>query len=124
MSDVAEKRSEIQLPPGTTVSLTEKAIQKVREFQAQDPQNRGKNFRVYVEGGGCGGFQYGFMFDDERDGDHVVGYGDVKVLVDPKTALYMSKSVVDYQSDMMGSGFVVTNPQAKGGCGCGKSFNV
>ena len=124
MSNTASKSVELQSPPESIISVTAAALQKIKEFRDGDAQNKDQCFRVYVEGGGCGGFQYGFMFDDQREGDHVVDCGDVKVVVDPKTSLYMAKSVVDYQSGLMESGFVVTNPQAKGGCGCGKSFNV
>jgi iron-sulfur cluster insertion protein len=121
---VAEKIDSHPPEKKAIITLSESAIAKVQEFHRADPENKDKLFRVYVEGGGCGGFQYGFIFDEERDGDNVVDCGEVKVLVDAKSRLYISGSEVNYKNDMMESGFEVTNPQAKGGCGCGKSFNV
>ncbi len=104
--------------------LTDKAIDKVKYFAQSMPDSVGKPLRVFVQGGGCSGFQYGFTFDEKKDGDAVMEQGGVTVLVDPQSATYLKDSTVDYVEDFRGAGFSVTNPNATGGCGCGKSFNA
>lgn len=104
--------------------LTEKAIEKVRTFKEASKDNADKAFRVYVEGGGCSGFQYGFSFDTPQAEDHVMEFGNVQVLVDPFSAPYIQSSTLDYVESLMNSGFVVTNPNSKSTCGCGLSFSV
>jgi iron-sulfur cluster insertion protein len=106
------------------ISLTENAIQKVKEFIAKDPNNHGKNFRIYVEGGGCSGYQYGFTFDAKRADDIIVNCGDIEVLVDPQSRIYLQNSTIDYENTLKSSGFIVQNPNSKGSCGCGVSFTV
>ena len=105
--------------------LTEKAIEKVKYFAQSMPDSQGKPLRVFVQGGGCSGFQYGFTFDEKKDGDAVMEQGGVTVLVDAQSATYLKDATVDFVEDMRGAGFSVTNPNATGGsCGCGKSFNA
>jgi iron-sulfur cluster insertion protein len=106
------------------VHLTEAAVGKVNEIITQENQ-AGKALRIYVEGGGCGGFQYGFQFDEEvRDGDEVVGFQGFKLLVDPFSMNYLQNSTVDYVDGLYGAGFRITNPNASGSCGCGNSFSA
>lgn len=113
------------LQDSPTVTITEKAVARVKAYAEGNKEAEGKQFRVYIEGGGCSGFQYGFRFDDPRDDDLVVeGPGGVKVLVDPMSLQYLKGSVVDYFEDFRGSGFVVKNPNATGSCGCGTSFSA
>lgn len=109
---------------GKPVDLTPEAIEQVKNFAKTNPQTEGKLFRIYVEGGGCSGFQYGFTFDEKRDDDNVISCGDISVLVDVPSLVYMKGAVVDYVADFRGAGFVVKNPQSKGECGCGTSFTV
>jgi len=105
--------------------LTERAIEKVKYFGQQMPDSQGKPLRVFVQGGGCSGFQYGFTFDEKKDGDAVMEQGGVTVVVDTQSAQYLKDSTIDFVEDMRGAGFSVTNPNATGGsCGCGKSFNA
>ncbi|MGH9364979.1 MAG: iron-sulfur cluster insertion protein ErpA [Thermoanaerobaculia bacterium] len=105
--------------------LTEKAIEKVKYFAQSMPDSQGKPLRVFVQGGGCSGFQYGFTFDEKKDGDAVTEQGGVTVLVDTQSATYLKDATIDFVEDMRGAGFSVTNPNATGGsCGCGKSFNA
>ena len=105
--------------------LTEKAIDKVKYFAQSMPDSQGKPLRVFVQGGGCSGFQYGFTFDEKKDGDAVLEQGGVTVLVDQQSAQYLKDATIDFVEDMRGAGFSVTNPNATGGsCGCGKSFNA
>ncbi|MGH9398729.1 MAG: HesB/IscA family protein [Thermoanaerobaculia bacterium] len=105
--------------------LTEKAIEKVKYFAHSMPDSQGKPLRVFVQGGGCSCYQYGFTFDEKKDGDAVMEQGGVTVLVDAQSATYLKDATVDFVEDMRGAGFSVTNPNATGGsCGCGKSFNA
>lgn len=107
----------------SVVSLTASAVEQVRSLLAQ-PDNAGKNLRVYVEKGGCSGMQYGLVFDEQRDGDLVVRQGDVIALVDAFSADYLRGSVVDFSDALTAGGFKLTNPRAKQSCGCGKSFET
>ena len=111
-------------PSASPVSLTERAIGKVKQFAESDEAFRGKTFRVFVEGGGCSGFQYGFTFDEEHKGDTRVNVQDVEVLIDNQSAMYLNGSVVDFLEGLSGAGFVVKNPNVSGSCGCGHSFSV
>ena len=104
--------------------LTEKAIEKVKYFAQSMPDSQGKPLRVFVQGGGCSGFQYGFTFDEKHENDNVLDQGGITVVVDPQSATYLKDATVDYIEDFRGAGFSVTNPNATGGCGCGKSFNA
>jgi len=105
------------------LSLTEAAVAKVKDFAARMPDAAGKSLRVFVQGGGCSGFQYGFTFDDARADDHRVAAQDLTVLVDPASATRLNGATVNWVEDMRGAGFSVENPNATGGCGCGKSFS-
>ncbi len=106
------------------VTMTEKAIEKVKVFAAQDTTSAGKSLRIFVKGGGCSGFEYGFSFDEEKEGDSIVEAGGIRVVIDSFSAPYITDSTVDYIEDFRGAGFVVQNPNAKSTCGCGSSFTV
>jgi iron-sulfur cluster assembly accessory protein len=106
------------------VTLTEKAVEKIRFYAGQMPEADGKSLRIFVQGGGCSGFQYGFTFDDKQDGDTVVEADGIEVLVDPMSAPYLDGARVDFVEDLRGSGFVVDNPNAVRSCGCGHSFST
>jgi iron-sulfur cluster assembly accessory protein len=105
------------------VSLTTNAIAEVKALLAK-PENAGKNFRVYVEQGGCSGMQYGMVFDEKRDGDLISEENGIRVLVDPISADYLRGTVVDFSEELVGGGFKISNPNAKESCGCGKSFGT
>ncbi|HUZ07398.1 MAG TPA: iron-sulfur cluster assembly accessory protein [Candidatus Paceibacterota bacterium] len=107
----------------TVVGLTVRAAGECKSLLAL-PENAGKNFRVYVEQGGCSGMQYGMVFDDKRDGDLVAEENGVTVLVDPISANYLRGTVVDFSDALVGGGFKISNPNAKQSCGCGKSFEA
>ena len=80
--------------------------------------------RIYVQGGGCSGFQYGFIFDENtEEGDTVVKEEGVTVLVDPMSMQYLAGASVNFVEELMGSKFVISNPNAKTSCGCGESFS-
>ena len=105
------------------LSMTDKAVAKVEDFLLED-ENQGKALRVFVEGGGCSGFQYGLAFDDVHDDDSKFEFDGVSVLIDPKTAEYIKGASIDFVETLQESGFKITNPQAKSSCGCGQSFEV
>lgn len=108
----------------TSIQLTDRAADKVRQLRS-DEGNQNLKLRVYITGGGCAGFSYGFTFDESvNDDDTVVENGDVTLLVDPMSIQYLSGSQVDYEQVLMGSRFVVSNPNAATTCGCGSSFSV
>ena len=114
--------TETQTEP-SAVSLTESAARQIKEMLTS-PENAGKNLRVYVEGGGCSGLQYGMVFDEQRADDASLEYFGVSVLVDPFSANYLRGSVVDFSDALTGGGFKISNPNAKQSCGCGKSFEA
>ncbi len=106
------------------IHLTSKAVEKVRHFAASNKEAEGKSLRVYVEGGGCSGFQYGFTFDEVKADDQVAEISGVKVVLDPMSLPYLKGATVDWVEDLRGAGFVVQNPNATGSCGCGHSFSA
>jgi iron-sulfur cluster assembly accessory protein len=113
-----ETQTELQ-----AVTLTESAARQIKEM-LKSPENAGKNLRVYVEGGGCSGLQYGMVFDEKRPDDVTADYFGVSVLVDPFSANYLGGSVVDFSDALTGGGFKISNPNARQSCGCGKSFEA
>src|SRR5438093_12278174 len=106
------------------VSLTESAAQQVKVLLADEKENGGKALRVFVEGGGCSGMQYGMVFDERRDDDFRAESNGVAVLVDPFSANYLRGAVVDFNDELNGGGFKISNPNARQSCGCGKSFEA
>ena len=126
MSTVPSTPTPITGPEGSgaLLSLTDAAVAKVKYFAGTMPDSQGKPLRIFVQGGGCSGFQYGFTFDDKKEGDAVIETGGIEVIVDPQSAQYLKDAKVDYVEDFRGAGFSVTNPNASGGCGCGKSFQA
>src|SRR5262245_65791937 len=106
------------------VTFSESARKAVKGFITQDTTLKGKALRIFVQGGGCSGFQYGFTFSDKEAGDEVTNLGDLDVVVDPMSLPYVNGCQIDWVDSLQGSGFTVKNPNAKGSCGCGSSFNV
>jgi iron-sulfur cluster assembly protein/iron-sulfur cluster insertion protein len=104
------------------ISLTPQAATQVRTLQEQqtDPAMR---LRVFVESGGCSGFQYGMSFDSQKEGDQVCESEGVTFLMDASSLAYMDGSVIDFDDGLHGKGFEIRNPNAQSTCGCGKSFN-
>ena len=117
-----------QLSPTQLIIFTPAAVRKVMGFSETNPEAKGKRLRLYVQGGGCSGFEYGFKFDEQKEGDYVIpqGHGEesIEVLVDPFSLPFLQSSKVDYYEDFAGSGFKVSNPNASGTCGCGHSFSA
>ena len=106
------------------INLSARAIKKVRDLVAEEENDQLK-LRVFITGGGCSGFQYGFTFDElMADDDTALEKGGVTLLVDPMSLQYLAGSVVDYTEGLEGSRFVVNNPNATATCGCGSSFSI
>ncbi len=105
------------------INVTPAAASKITELLVEE-NKLSAGLRVFVQGGGCSGFQYGFTFDEKRDDDLVLEQAGIMVLVDPQSQSYLKNSTVDYVEDFRGAGFSVTNPNSSGGCGCGKSFSA
>ncbi len=104
--------------------FTNSAALKVRQL-IDEEGDQGLMLRVFVQGGGCSGFQYGFTFDQaEGEGDTVVENHGVKLLVDPMSVQYLMGAEIDYTEGLEGSQFVIRNPNAATTCGCGSSFSV
>ena len=104
--------------------FTMAAAEKVRELIKAEG-NPALKSRVYVSGGGCSGFKYGFTFDDKRqEGDTAVRTAGVTLLVDPMSVQYLFDAEIDYKEDLQGAAFVIRNPNAATTCGCGSSFSV
>jgi iron-sulfur cluster assembly protein len=105
------------------VRLTESAGKKVRALIARE--NQGEFLRIAITGGGCNGLSYKLKFAPEpRRGDILVRSSGTQVVVDPRTALYLKGTVVDYSTQLIAGGFKFSNPNAKASCSCGESFSV
>lgn len=105
------------------VTVTPKAVQKIREAFARERVSGG--LRLGVLGGGCSGLSYQFKFDPKpRATDNVLAFGDVQVFIDPKSLVFLDGMTLDWQDSLMQSGFVFQNPHAKKSCGCGTSFSA
>jgi len=108
----------------TGINLTARAVEKVRAL-VEEEENQDLKLRVFITGGGCSGFQYGFTFDETAaDDDTAIEDSGVTVLVDPMSFQYLVGSEVDYTEGLEGSRFVVNNPNATTTCGCGASFSI
>lgn len=113
-------------PVDENIHITKEAADKFKEAltaRSDLPQNGG--FRFSVTGGGCSGLQYDLDFEDkEGEGDRIFEEYGVKIYVDPKSYPYVKGITIDYANELNKTGFIFNNPNAKGGCGCGESFNV
>ena len=110
--------------PSDALVFTESAATKVKAL-IEEEKNPNLNLRVFITGGGCSGFQYGFKFDDNPSSDDdVVDFEGFTILLDSLSYPYLYGSTLDYVEDLAGSRFLVTNPNAKTTCGCGESFTT
>jgi iron-sulfur cluster insertion protein len=106
------------------IVFTDSAAMKVRALLDEE-NNSALKLRVFVSGGGCSGFQYGFTFDENGDDDDTrIQKCGVTLLVDPMSAQYLEGAEIDYKEDVEGAQFVIRNPNAATTCGCGNSFSV
>jgi iron-sulfur cluster insertion protein len=106
------------------IELTSSAIEKIADILAEE-NNPALKLRTFVQGGGCSGFQYGFTLDEmANEDDFVIERPGLTVLIDAMSMQYLQGSTIDYKEELMGSNFVISNPQAQSTCGCGSSFSV
>lgn len=112
---------DLQAPPAPLL-FTDAAAIKVKEL-LEEEGNPDLKLRVFVQGGGCSGFQYGFTFDEDiSDDDTTIDKNGVQLLVDPMSFQYLVGSEIDFKDDLEGAQFVIRNPNANSTCGCGSSF--
>jgi iron-sulfur cluster insertion protein len=105
------------------ITLTESAIDRITKVLASEGPNA--KLRMYIEGGGCSGFNYGFAIEDTKnEDDFEIAAGSASVLVDAISAEYLEGAIVDYKKTLLSESFVIKNPNSKGTCGCGSSFSV
>lgn len=106
------------------IQMTEAAANRVRVL-IEEEQNTELKLRVFVTGGGCSGFQYGFTFDEKlNDGDTKIDKDGVSLVIDPMSFQYLMGSEIDYTEGLQGARFIINNPNAKTTCGCGSSFAI
>jgi len=106
------------------MTLEPNAVAKLREILAEE-SNPNIKLRVFVQGGGCSGFQYGFTLDEEQNEDDFdFAFDNIRVIVDSMSMQYLEGASIDYREDLMNANFVINNPQATTTCGCGSSFSV
>jgi len=104
--------------------FTDAAAEKVRSL-IEEENNPDLMLRVYITGGGCSGFQYGFTFDETiNEGDTEIEKNGIRLLIDPMSFQYLVGAEIDYKDDLEGARFVIRNPNATTTCGCGSSFSV
>ena len=105
------------------MDITHEAQQRLQGILTEE-NNPNLKLRVFVQGGGCSGFQYGFTLDEDRNEDDFdLEFGPVRVLVDSSSWQYLHEARIDFKDDLSGSNFVIENPQAQSTCGCGSSFS-
>jgi iron-sulfur cluster insertion protein len=106
------------------INVTESAQNKIVELLTEE-NDSSLRLRMFVQGGGCSGFQYGFTFDGEKaEDDFEIEAGKTQVLVDSMSMQYVQGATIDYVEDLMGAQFKISNPNATGSCGCGSSFSM
>jgi iron-sulfur cluster insertion protein len=105
------------------ITITDQAVEKIRDILLEE-NNPNVKLRVFVQGGGCSGMQYGFTLDEtQADDDWDIEINGIQVLVDSTSGGYLQGAVLDYKEDQYGSQFAIQNPNAQTTCGCGSSFN-
>ncbi len=108
------------------IQVTEKAISEIKRLKSTDPTATHSHLRVKVVGGGCSGMSYKLGFDEKEPdaNDKVFEFQGIKIIVDPKSILFISGTELDFSDGLNGTGFVFNNPNAKRTCGCGSSFSA
>ena len=105
------------------ITITESAVGKIKDILAEE-NNPAVKLRVFVQGGGCSGFSYGFTFDEEvNEDDFNIEIDGIKVLVDSMSSTYLQGAAIDFKDELMGASFIINNPNAQSTCGCGSSFS-
>ena len=106
------------------VTITEKAKNHISKIFQDQGNVEDQGLRLGVTGGGCSGLSYKIDFGSQKENDRVIEYDEFKVLIDPKSSIYLRGVTLDYQDGLNGKGFIFTNPNATNTCGCGESFSV
>ncbi|MFM8761484.1 MAG: iron-sulfur cluster insertion protein ErpA [Polynucleobacter victoriensis] len=124
MTAIQTTQATDNLEPPMPLIFTDSAVAKVADLIAEEG-NPDLKLRVFVQGGGCSGFQYGFTFDEAvNEDDTLVTKGNVTLLIDSMSFQYLVGAEIDYKEDINGSQFVIKNPNATTTCGCGSSFSA
>ena len=127
MSSNISETTVVSAPPADdfVMSVTEAAVNKVKDFAAKMPDASGKALRVFIQGGGCSGMQYGMAIEKEAgEFDTTIEANGVRVFIDPTSMMYLGGATIDYVDSLMGGGFRIDNPNAVSTCGCGHSFQA
>jgi len=106
------------------VTVTDRACQEIRLIFESEPREGDVGLRLGVTGGGCSGLSYAMDFGQQREDDTVLAFEGFRVLLDPKSTIYLKGITLDFNDGLMGKGFVFSNPNATNTCGCGESFSV
>lgn len=106
------------------ITLTSKAIEQIKTICHKETPDAGRGLRLAVVGGGCSGLSYKIDFSDVREKDNIIEFENFKILIDPKSSIYLRGITLDFQDGLNGKGFIFENPNAKNTCGCGESFTV
>ena len=104
------------------VKLTDSAIKQITKLSKENAQ-QDQHLRIFVEAGGCSGFEYGMSFDCIKEDDNEIKKGEMTVLIDPSSLSYLEDCTIDFDDGLTGKGFEIKNPNATSTCGCGRSFN-
>lgn len=104
------------------ITLTDSAVSQIRILSAEKAED-GQLLRIFVEAGGCSGFEYGMSFEEKKEDDKELESNGIRFLVDPTSFEYLDGSEVDFDDGLSGKGFDIRNPNASSTCGCGRSFN-
>ena len=104
------------------INLTDSAIKQITQLSNESDQ-KDHHMRIFVEAGGCSGFEYGMSFDCEKEGDNKVEKGGIVVLIDPSSLSYLNGCTIHFDDGLTCKGFEIQNPNASSTCGCGRSFN-
>jgi len=106
------------------LNLSPNAVLKIKDILKEENSPELK-LRIFVQGGGCSGFQYGFALEsDQEEDDFIMNFDDISVLVDSVSSMYLQGCEVDFKEDIMGGNFSISNPNAQTTCGCGSSFSI
>ena len=106
------------------ITISEKALNQIHTIAQSENADGKKGLRLAVSGGGCSGLSYKIEFSEPKERDNILLFGDIKVLIDPKSVIYLKGIVLDFKDGLNGKGFVFDNPNAKNTCGCGESFSL
>lgn len=106
------------------MDISEKALAQIDTIALKDNADGSKGLRLAVTGGGCSGLSYKIEFTESKEKDNILQFGHLKVLIDPKSSIYLKGVVLDFKDGLQGKGFVFENPNAKNTCGCGESFSI